>query len=57
MYFDDGENPWRNSDASNIVFDWDFYKAGAKRIETFVNIQIVLTLIGGFIMVKLFRLL
>ncbi|SPP83044.1 uncharacterized protein LOC117585283 [Drosophila guanche] len=33
MYFDDGLNPWRPSDASNIIFDWDFYRAGASAIN------------------------
>lgn len=32
MYFDDGAYPWKDSDASNIIFDWDFYKAGANPI-------------------------
>lgn len=53
MYFDDGENPWRQSDASNIIFDWDFYKAGASRIEALVDVQIVLALALSFIFIKL----
>lgn len=55
MYFDDGENPWRQSDASNIIFDWDFYKAGASRMCSLVNTQIMLTTLVGFIFLKLVR--
>jgi len=29
MYFDDGIDPWKPSDASNIVFDWDIYRDSA----------------------------
>ncbi|KAL9872206.1 uncharacterized protein LOC119643687 [Glossina fuscipes] len=28
MYFDDGQNSWRLSDAANIIFDWNLYKGG-----------------------------
>lgn len=57
MYFDDGENPWRKSDASNVIFDWDFYKAGASRIVSTINIGVMLTLSCGFIIIKLVRFL
>lgn len=56
MYFDDGENPWRDTDASNIVFDWDFYKAGANRLEAKVNLDIVLSSSIGFIFLIFSRL-
>lgn len=55
MYFDDGENPWRLTDASNIVFDWDFYKAGASRLNSIFNVEIVITLTFGFVLIKLLR--
>lgn len=33
MFFDDGENPWRYTDASQIIFDWDIGKASASRLR------------------------
>lgn len=55
MYFDDGEDPWRQSDASNVIFDWDFYKAGADRIILAMNIPSMLTLVSGYIILRLTR--
>lgn len=37
MYFDDGAYPWKDSDASNIIFDWDFYKADASPIMSYAS--------------------
>ncbi|KAL9888109.1 uncharacterized protein ACN2A1_010226 isoform 1-T1 [Glossina fuscipes fuscipes] len=35
MYFDDGQNPWRLSDAANIIFDWNLYKGGSNRLHNY----------------------
>lgn len=34
MHFDDGGNPWLNSENPVRVFDWDFYKSASNKITS-----------------------
>lgn len=39
MHFDDGENPWVETEQFIKIFDWDFYKANS--CSTFVPFSII----------------
>lgn len=29
LHFDEGSNPWKSDDSTNIIFNWLIYKSGA----------------------------
>lgn len=33
MHFDDGENPWLQTENFIKIFDWDFYKSGSSSLH------------------------
>ncbi|KAL9891396.1 uncharacterized protein LOC119638746 [Glossina fuscipes] len=49
MYFDDGQDPWRLSDAANIIFDWNLYKAGSNRLHSLITSPELLILYISFL--------
>lgn len=34
MHFDDGENPWRQTENFIKIFDWDFFKSGSMSVHS-----------------------
>lgn len=40
MYFDDGLNPWKPSDAAFTIFNWDFSRAGADHLASSLPTQV-----------------
>lgn len=34
MHFDDGENPWLQTENFIKIFNWDFYKSGSDNVRS-----------------------
>lgn len=42
MHFDDGENPWLQTENYIKIFDWDFYKSASTSIPQFTSFLLIL---------------
>jgi hypothetical protein len=48
MFFDDGENPWKQTESYDIVFNWLIYKNdGASHSLAFFSLGLSLTVAVG----------
>lgn len=49
MYFDDGENPWQNTENYIKIFDWDFYKASSSKLICLAILTVIPTVLLGLL--------
>lgn len=46
LHFDDGQNPWLDDEATNIIFNWQIWKSAASSLSTSLFLGIILVVVS-----------